>query len=65
MKELCKFRKKNYQDLNIELLQLLREQFNLRMQSVSGKLKQSHLLRKVRRNIAQVKTILTEKERIK
>ncbi len=65
MKGLCKFRKKNYQDLNIELLQLLREQFNLRMQSVSGKLKQSHLLRKVRRNIAQVKTILTEKERIK
>ncbi|QFQ32318.1 50S ribosomal protein L29 [Buchnera aphidicola] len=65
MKGLLKFRKKNFPDLNIELLQLLREQFNLRMQSASGKLKQPHLLRKVRRNIAQVKTILTEKERLK
>ncbi|AYN24574.1 50S ribosomal protein L29 [Buchnera aphidicola] len=65
MKEILKFRNKNCQDLNIELLQLLREQFNLRMQSVSGKLKQPHLLRKVRRNIAQVKTLLTQKERLK
>ncbi|QCI21223.1 50S ribosomal protein L29 [Buchnera aphidicola (Hyperomyzus lactucae)] len=58
-------RKKEKKDLNIELLQLLREQFNLRMQSVSGKLKQPHLLRKVRRNIARIKTLLTQKERIK
>ncbi|QCI25134.1 50S ribosomal protein L29 [Buchnera aphidicola (Rhopalosiphum padi)] len=62
MKEILKLRKKNHQDLNVELLQLLREQFNLRMQSASGKLKQPHLLRKVRRNIAQVKMLLTEKE---
>ncbi|WP_295164114.1 50S ribosomal protein L29 [uncultured Buchnera sp.] len=65
MKEILKLRKKNHQDLNVELLQLLREQFNLRMQSASGKLKQPHLLRKVRRNIAQVKMLLTEKERAK
>lgn len=63
MKEIVKFRKKNIKDLNIELLQLFREQFNLRMQSVSGKLKQPHLLKKVRKHIAQVKTLLTEKER--
>ncbi|AAM68040.1 50S ribosomal protein L29 [Buchnera aphidicola] len=65
MKEIIKFRKKNRQDLNIELLQLLREQFNLRMQSASGKLKQPHLLRKVRKNIAQVKMLLKEKECVK
>lgn len=64
MKAMLKFRKKNRQELNTELLQLLREQFNLRMQSASGKLKQPHLLRKVRRNIAQVKTLLTEKENL-
>ncbi|QCI22342.1 50S ribosomal protein L29 [Buchnera aphidicola] len=62
MKEIVKLRKKSTKDLNIELLQLFREQFNLRMQSVSGKLKQPHLLKKVRRNIAQVKTLLTEKK---
>ncbi|QIQ42075.1 MAG: 50S ribosomal protein L29 [Buchnera aphidicola (Microlophium carnosum)] len=65
MKEIVEFRKKNKKDLYIELLQLLREQFNLRMQSVSGKLKQPHLLRTVRRNIAQVKTLLDEKEKVK
>ncbi|QCI19030.1 50S ribosomal protein L29 [Buchnera aphidicola] len=65
MKNLSKLREKNLKDLNIELLELLREQFNLRMQCASGKLKQSHLLKKVRRDIAQVKTILTEKEYIK
>ncbi|CAL4325718.1 50S ribosomal protein L29 [Buchnera aphidicola (Protaphis terricola)] len=65
MKVLLKLREKNSNDLHIELIQLLREQFNLRMQSASGKLKQSHLLRQVRRNIAQVKTILSEKGRFK
>lgn len=65
MKAIVEFRKKTKKDLYSELLQLLREQFNLRMKSVSGKLKQPHLLRKVRRNIAQVKTLLDEKEKIK
>lgn len=64
MKDICELRKKNINDLSTELLNLLREQFNLRMQSVSGKLKQPHLLRKVRRNIAQVKTLLTEKNKV-
>ncbi|QNS01690.1 MAG: 50S ribosomal protein L29 [Buchnera aphidicola (Pentalonia nigronervosa)] len=64
MKTIIEFRKKNINDLKVELLQLLREQFNLRMQSVSGKLKQPHLLRNVRKNIARIKTLLTEKENV-
>ena len=52
---------KSVEELNTELLELLREQFNLRMQASTGQLAQSHLLRKVRRDIARVKTILTEK----
>jgi large subunit ribosomal protein L29 len=43
------------------LLELLREQFNYRMQASTGQLAQTHLLRTVRRNIARVKTIITEK----
>ncbi|QCI24020.1 50S ribosomal protein L29 [Buchnera aphidicola (Macrosiphoniella sanborni)] len=65
MKAIVEWRNKTKKDLSTELLQLLREQFNLRMQSVSGKLKQPHLLRKVRRNIAKIKTLLAEKERLK
>lgn len=53
---------KSVEELKAELLGLLREQFNLRMQAATGQLAQTHLLKTVRRDIARVKTILTEKE---
>ncbi|AFR05205.1 50S ribosomal protein L29 [Pectobacterium brasiliense] len=54
-------REKSVEELNTELLGLLREQFNLRMQAASGQLQQTHLVKQVRQNIARVKTLLTEK----
>jgi len=54
-------KEKSVEELNAELLNLLREQFNLRMQHTTGQLEKSDQLRKVRRNIARVKTILTQK----
>ncbi|NLS43793.1 50S ribosomal protein L29 [BEV proteobacterium] len=54
-------REKSVDKLNTELLELLREQFNLRMQAASGQLQQTHLVKQVRRNIARVKTLLTQK----
>ena len=55
-------REKSTGELNEELMALLREQFNLRMQKSTGQLNRVHLLRVVRRNIARVKTILKEQE---
>jgi large subunit ribosomal protein L29 len=55
-------RDKNQAELKDELLDLLREQFNLRMQRASGQLNKGHLLRNVRRNIARVKTVLNQKK---
>lgn len=54
-------RNKSIEELNGELVSLLGEQFKLRMQAATGQLQQTHQLRQVRRNIAQVKTVLTEK----
>ena len=54
-------KEKSIEELNAALLELLREQFNYRMQARTGQLAQTHLLRTVRRNIARVKTIITEK----
>ncbi|GGI93028.1 50S ribosomal protein L29 [Shewanella gelidii] len=54
-------REKSVEELNAELLGLLREQFNLRMQNATGQLSQTHQLKQVRRNIARVKTIITSK----
>lgn len=49
--------------LGKELQDLLKEQFNLRMQNASGQLARPDQLRAVRRNIARVKTVLAEKAR--
>ena len=40
---------------------LLKEQFNLRMQKAIGQAARSDQFTKVRRNIARVKTVMTEK----
>jgi large subunit ribosomal protein L29 len=57
----AELKEKSVEELNAELLNLLREQFNLRMQHTTGQLEKTDQLRKVRRSIARVKTILTEK----
>lgn len=54
-------RNKSVDELKGELLALLKEQFNLRIQKGVGQSLKSHLLRNVRRGIARVKTILNEK----
>ncbi|HLP97076.1 MAG TPA: 50S ribosomal protein L29 [Sideroxyarcus sp.] len=52
---------KSVADLQQELLSLNKEQFGLRMQVATQQLSNTSQLRKVRRNIARVKTVLTEK----
>ena len=48
-------------ELTTELLNLRKEQFNLRMQRATGQLARPDQFAKVRRTIAQVKTILAER----
>ena len=54
-------REKNETELREELSGLLREQFNLRMQRGIGQLATPHDLRRVRRDIARINTVLNEK----
>ena len=56
-------RTKKESELREELSGLLREQFNLRMQRGIGQLATPHDLRRVRRDIARVRTVLNEKQR--
>lgn len=53
---------KSVADLQQELLSLNKEQFGLRMQLATQQLSNTSQLQKVRRNIARVKTVLTEKD---
>ena len=48
-------------ELKDRLLQLKREQFNLRFQKASGQLEKTTRIGEVRRDIARIKTILGEK----
>jgi len=52
---------KSIADLQSELLSLTKEQFGLRMKMATQQLSNNSMLNKVRRDIARVKTILTEK----
>jgi len=48
--------------LQNELVQMLRERFNFRMQQGTKQLKTSHRLKEVNRDIARIKTILNERK---
>jgi large subunit ribosomal protein L29 len=56
-------RTKSPDQLKDQLLQLRKEAFNLRFQRANGQLENSDRMRQVRREIAQVKTIMGEKAR--
>jgi len=48
------------EELRTQLEELLREQFNLRMQKGTGQFSRPSQMRAVRRDIARVKTLMTE-----
>ena len=54
------YRKMSEKDLTTELMNLRREQFNLRMQMGSGNTPKIHRFSIVRHDIARIKTVLTE-----
>jgi len=59
----AELRTKSVSELKLELHNLLRERFNLSMQRGTGQLSRPDQVRKVRKDIARVNTILNEKAR--
>ena len=55
-------REKSVDELETELVELRKEQFNLRMQRGSGQTVRPHIWQQARRNIARVKTVIREKQ---
>lgn len=53
-------RTKSKDELMSDLLAMSREQFNLRMQKATGQLAKSSEIKKVRREIARINTVLQE-----
>lgn len=61
MMKATELRSKNTDDLNKELIELRRAQFNMRMQAGTQQLNNTDQVKKTRRNIARIKTVLAEK----
>ncbi len=55
-------RQKSAEEMVQELDALHKEQFNLRMQHATGQLQRSSELKRVRRDIARMKTVMSEKK---
>ena len=62
-KELIDLRKKNIDQLNAELLSERESQFSLRIKHKTGQLNETSELKKVRRKIAMIKTVINEMKR--
>jgi large subunit ribosomal protein L29 len=56
-------RAKTPDELSDQLLQLKKEQFNLRFQRATGQLENTARVREVRRDIARIKTLLADTAR--
>ena len=62
----AELRDKSEQELRQELLELRREQFNLRMQrGINPDAVRNNKIAEVRKDIARVKTVINENQRVK
>ena len=57
-------RQKTKNELKLMIVDLSREQFNFRMQKGTGQLSKPDQIKKIRRNIARICTVLNEMERL-
>jgi large subunit ribosomal protein L29 len=62
--KVSELREKSVTELQNELFERRKEQFNLRMQKATGQLARPDQLKKVRRDIARIKTVQNEKARV-
>ena len=51
-------------DLNAQLVDAKKELFNLRFQNATNQLDNTGRIKEVRKNIARIQTIITEKEKV-
>lgn len=57
-------RAKSATELKDELVDLRKEEFNLRMQRGTGQLSNTSRFKKIRRDVARIKTILNEQSKL-
>ena len=61
LQEIAKLNELNEKDLKLELVKSAKDLFVLRMKKEQGELKQTHLIKALRRYIAQLNTVASSK----
>ena len=61
MKNISELRNLDVKQLQEEIVNLRKEQFQQRMRKAAGVLDKTHVIKEVRRTIARIKTVMTEK----
>jgi len=64
MKNIDEIKQLDLDNLKIVLQSCREEQFKLRFKKSRGDLKQTHLLNRVKLKIAQIKTLITQKQEV-
>ena len=62
-KELNELKAKSLQELDTDLKNMKKELFTLRFQLATGQLQNTAAIREVKRNIARVKTVISQREK--
>ena len=60
--KVSELRAKSVEELTSTMVEIYRDQFNLKMQKATGQLSKPHQIKLNRRNIARIHTILAQKE---
>ena len=63
-KYLAELKGQSVTDLNAQLVEAKKELFNLRFQNATNQLDNTSRIKEVRKNIARIQTIITEKEKV-
>ena len=63
-KYLEELRSQSVADLNAQLVEAKKELFNLRFQNATNQLNNTRRIKEVRKNIARIQTIITEKANV-
>lgn len=59
--KVSELQEKTVEELEAQVIELRKQHFELRTQMATGQLGQTHLLREAKKDIARVKTVLTQK----
>ena len=61
--KISEIREMSIEDINKKIVELKNELFEMRMKQATGRLEKPHMINKLRKDVARLKTVLTEKSK--